>query len=73
MMLSDVKDLPQKVRITQVCTRNRSRLLALGFIPGTIIEIVRQTSFGGPLLIIVRGTNVLLRAVPASLIEVELL
>jgi len=49
----------------------RQRLQALGFRSGKDIEIIRKASFGGPVQVRIGTTDILLRQVEASLIEVR--
>lgn len=39
----------------------RARLADLGFVPGTVIEVVRRAPLGDPLELRVRGTHLCLR------------
>ncbi len=49
----------------------RQRLLDLGFVPGSKIDVVRRAPLGDPIQCRVAGYNVTLRASEAELIEVE--
>ncbi len=48
----------------------RQRLLALGFVPGAIIEAVRAAPLGDPIEYRVKGCNISLRKEDARLISV---
>jgi Fe2+ transport system protein FeoA len=49
----------------------RSRLLELGLVPGTVVELVRFAPLGDPVEIHVRGSNLSLRRHEAEQIFVE--
>ena len=46
------------------------RLMELGLVPGTAIELVRRAPLGDPIELTVRGTHLSLRRSEASLIHV---
>ena len=46
-------------------------LMQLGFLPGTRIEVIRSTLFGGPLEIDVAGARLVIRRSVASTIKVK--
>jgi Fe2+ transport system protein FeoA len=45
------------------------RLLEMGFVPGTVVSLVKRAPFGDPLELRVRGCHVSLRRAEAALIE----
>ncbi len=47
------------------------RLLELGFVPGTVVRVVRYAPFGDPIEVELRGYHLSLRKAEAALIEVE--
>jgi len=49
----------------------RQRLLDLGFVPGTAIDMVRSAPLGDPVQCKVSGYNVTLRKSEAKMIELE--
>ena len=49
----------------------RQRLLDLGFVPGTEIDLIRNAPLGDPVQCKVSGYNVTLRRSEADLIEIE--
>lgn len=49
----------------------RGRLLALGLLPGTQIEVERIAPLGDPVEVSVRGSSLSLRKDEASLLELE--
>jgi ferrous iron transport protein A len=49
----------------------RQRLLDLGFVPGTEIDMIRSAPLGDPVQCKVSGYNVTLRRSEANLIELE--
>ena len=51
----------------------RKRLLAMGFLPNTELEIHRLMPLGDPMVIGVRGSMVCLRKAEAAQIEVEVI
>jgi Fe2+ transport system protein FeoA len=48
----------------------RRRLMELGLVPGTPIELVRRAPLGDPIELAVRGVHLSLRRTEASLIHV---
>ena len=50
----------------------RQRLLDLGFVPGTKIDMIRSAPLGDPIQCKVSGYNVALRRSEAELIELEI-
>ena len=49
----------------------RRKLLALGLMPGAIVEVARHAPLGDPIQVTLRGTSVSLRKTEASIIDVE--
>jgi ferrous iron transport protein A len=49
----------------------RRRLMELGLVPGTPIELVRRAPLGDPIELAVRGVHLSLRRTEASLIHVS--
>ena len=47
------------------------RLMELGLVPGTPVELVRKAPFGDPFELIVRGTHLSLRRSEAGYVHVE--
>jgi ferrous iron transport protein A len=47
------------------------RLLEMGFVPGTPVQLVKAAPFGDPLLFRVRGYHISLRRAEAARIRVE--
>lgn len=45
------------------------RLLEMGFVPGTVVTLVKRAPFGDPLELRVRGAHVSLRRAEAARIE----
>jgi len=50
----------------------RLRLLEMGFVPGTVVRVIKRAPFGDPLEFAVRGGHISLRAAEAGRICVEL-
>ena len=48
----------------------RRRLLEMGLIPGTSVQLIRRAPFGDPLALRVRGYDLSLRTAEARLIQV---
>lgn len=49
----------------------RRRLMELGLVPGTPIELIRRAPLGDPIELAVRGVHLSLRRTEASLIHVS--
>lgn len=49
----------------------RLRLLEMGFVPGTVVRVIKRAPFGDPLELQVRGGHISLRAAEAARVEVE--
>lgn len=59
------------VGFTNMETNFRRKLLALGLMPGTQIEVRRFAPLGDPMQILLRGASVSLRRQEAAIIQVE--
>jgi ferrous iron transport protein A len=60
-----------KVIALMVNDSYRKRILDLGMLPGTEVEIVRKTPFGGPIIVQVRGYQISIRMAEAKDIEID--
>lgn len=69
-LLSDQKQSGKK-RIVNVKGQRAPRLLEMGLLPGTSIEIIRSAPLGFPIEIKVRGYLLTLRKEEAQCIEIE--
>ena len=49
----------------------KNRFKELGIFPGTVVSCFTKAIFGGPLMVICRGSKIALRANVASLVRVE--
>ncbi|WP_297522678.1 FeoA family protein, partial [Thermococcus sp.] len=49
----------------------QGRILGLGFVPGAIVEVIREAPFGDPRVYMVHGKMITLRNSEADLIEVQ--
>ncbi len=49
----------------------QNRILGLGFVPGSVVEVVREAPLGDPRVYLVRGKMITLRNDEAAMIEVE--
>ncbi len=71
-MLGDCRPGQQaKIRCHHAEGAIRQRLLDLGFVPGTRIDMIRNAPLGDPIQCKVSGYNVTLRRSEAELIELE--
>lgn len=70
MLLSDHKKMGIK-RISSVSGNEAGRLLEMGLLPGTSIELIRSAPLGFPIEIKVKGYMLSLRKAEAQCIEVE--
>jgi ferrous iron transport protein A len=43
----------------------------MGFVPGTVVRVIKRAPFGDPLELQVRGGHISLRAAEAARVEVE--
>ena len=77
MVLSKLKDMKpgQKCRIIKVRGRSEAskRILGMGVIPGSVVEIERISPPGGPIDVKVRGYHLSLRKDEAEGIDVEVI
>ncbi|MGI5911470.1 MAG: FeoA family protein [Syntrophomonadaceae bacterium] len=68
-------DIPtgETVRIVNIFTAgtNRRRLLDLGLVPGSIVEIIRRSPAGNPTAYFIKGTLIALRNEDAAEIIVD--
>ncbi|MGD8427956.1 MAG: FeoA family protein [Balneolaceae bacterium] len=60
-----------KRKITDVVGPKAARLLEMGLLPGTTVEIIRSAPLGFPIEIKVRGYLLTLRKEEAECIEIE--
>ncbi len=49
----------------------QNRILGLGFVPGSVVEVVREAPLGDPRVYLVRGKLITLRNDEAAMIEVQ--
>ncbi len=72
MVLSDVP-LGQVVQITHVAGEGsfRRRLMELGLVPGTRVELLRVAPLGDPVELLVRGASLSIRKAEAGAIAVQ--
>ena len=63
----------ESVRVTGLAATGsgRRRFLDLGFVPGTLIQVVRRSPLGDPVAYRVRGATIALRGVDARQILIE--
>lgn len=71
MLLSEIKT-GQVVQIVRVSGQSsfRRRLMELGLVPGTRVELVRVAPLGDPVELLVRGASLSIRKAEAGVIEV---
>ena len=71
MLLSEIKT-GQIVQIVRVSGQSsfRRRLMELGLVPGTRVELVRVAPLGDPVELLVRGASLSIRKAEAGVIEV---
>ena len=71
MLLSEIKT-GQIVQIVRVSGQSsfRRRLMELGLVPGTRVELLRVAPLGDPVELLVRGASLSIRKAEASVIEV---
>lgn len=69
-LLSDQKKTGKK-QISNVSGPKAARLLEMGLLPGTTVEIIRSAPLGFPIEIKVRGYLLTLRKEEAECIEIE--
>lgn len=72
MLLSEIP-IGQVVQVTLVAGEGsfRRRLMELGLVPGTRIELLRVAPLGDPLELLVRGASLSIRKAEASAIQVQ--
>lgn len=72
MLLSEIQ-IGQIVQVTRIGGEGsfRRRLLELGLVPGTRVELVRVAPLGDPVELLVRGASLSIRKAEASAIEVQ--
>jgi ferrous iron transport protein A len=72
MFLSEIST-GQSVQVVSIAgqTSFRRRLLELGLVPGTRVELVRVAPLGDPVELLVRGASLSIRKAEAAVIEVE--
>ncbi|HYP91121.1 MAG TPA: FeoA family protein [Polyangiaceae bacterium] len=72
MLLSEIKP-GQVVQVLSIGGQSsfRRRLLELGLVPGTRIELVRVAPLGDPVELLVRGASLSIRKAEAGVIAVE--
>lgn len=71
MLLSEIKT-GHVVEIVRVSGQSsfRRRLMELGLVPGTRVELLRVAPLGDPVELLVRGASLSIRKAEASVIEV---
>ena len=69
-LLSKQKQTGKK-KITEVTGPKAARLLEMGLLPGTTVEVIRSAPLGFPIEIKVRGYLLTLREEEAECIEIE--
>jgi ferrous iron transport protein A len=74
MLLSEIHP-GQVVQVVGISGQSsfRRRLLELGLVPGTRIELLRVAPLGDPVELLVRGASLSIRKAEASVIEVATL
>ncbi len=71
-MLGDIQPgTMAKIRCHHSCGAIRQRLLDLGFVPDSEVNVVRRAPLGDPIQCKIANYNITLRISEASLIEVE--
>jgi ferrous iron transport protein A len=72
MLLSEIP-IGQVVQIARIAGSGsfRRRLMELGLVPGTRVELLRVAPLGDPLELLVRGASLSIRKQEASAIEVQ--
>jgi len=71
MLLSEIKT-GQVVQVVRISGQSsfRRRLMELGLVPGTRVELVRVAPLGDPVELLVRGASLSIRKAEAGVIEV---
>jgi len=72
MLLSETKP-GQVVQVSGIAGESsfRRRLLELGLVPGTRVELLRVAPLGDPIELLVRGASLSIRKAEAGMIAVE--
>jgi ferrous iron transport protein A len=72
MRLSEVQP-GQAVEVVTIAGQSsfRRRLMELGLVPGTRVELLRVAPLGDPVELLVRGASLSIRKAEASMIEVQ--
>ncbi len=72
MLLSEVQP-GQLVEVVTIAGQSsfRRRLMELGLVPGTRVELLRVAPLGDPVELLVRGASLSIRKAEASVIEVS--
>jgi ferrous iron transport protein A len=72
MLLSEIP-IGQVVQVARIAGSGsvRRRLMELGLVPGTRVELLRVAPLGDPLELLVRGASLSIRKLEASAIEVQ--
>ncbi len=72
MLLSEIP-IGQVVQVARIAGGGsfRRRLMELGLVPGTRVELLRVAPLGDPLELLVRGASLSIRKQEASAIEVQ--
>ncbi|MGE5703187.1 MAG: FeoA family protein [Clostridia bacterium] len=72
MQLSECSN-GQKARITQMAMADtfRKRMMDLGLMPGTEVQVVRKAPLGDPIIVQVRGYQISFRMSEARCIEID--
>ena len=72
MLLSEIP-IGQVVQVARITGSGsfRRRLMELGLVPGTRVELLRIAPLGDPLELLVRGASLSIRKQEASAIEVQ--
>ena len=71
MLLSEIQT-GQVVQVVRIAGHSsfRRRLMELGLVPGTRVELVRVAPLGDPVELLVRGASLSIRKAEAGVIEV---
>lgn len=71
MLLSEIQT-GQIVQVVRIAGQSsfRRRLMELGLVPGTRVELVRVAPLGDPVELLVRGASLSIRKAEAGVIEV---
>lgn len=71
MLLSEI-ETGQVVQVVRIAGHSsfRRRLMELGLVPGTRVELVRVAPLGDPVELLVRGASLSIRKAEAGVVEV---